>query len=84
MRSSTYEASGRYKVALLGELGVGKTSMFRRLNGNAFVEFDEQRFDFQKEMCVCRFEVEGGEVSVSWKATSVQTNTPSHFALLSL
>ncbi len=28
-----------YKVVLLGELGVGKTSMFRRLKDNSFDEY---------------------------------------------
>ena len=31
----------KYKVILLGELGAGKTSLFRRLKGLDFVEFHE-------------------------------------------
>lgn len=52
-----------YKVVLLGELGVGKTSLFRRLKDNVFDEFSTSTAGI--DSCTKEFKVDGESVTVS-------------------
>ena len=58
-----------YKVVLLGELGVGKTSMFRRLKDNSFDEYQTATTGI--DSCSKTVKVEGQNVMVSkyWPAS---------------
>ena len=53
-----------YKVILLGELGVGKTSLFRRLKDNVFDEFQTATTGI--DSCTKVVKVEGQQVMVSY------------------
>lgn len=52
-----------YKVVLLGELGVGKTSMFRRLKDNSFDEYQTATTGI--DSCSKVVKVDGQTVMVS-------------------
>ena len=52
-----------YKVVLLGELGVGKTSLFRRLKDNTFDEYQTATTGI--DSCTKVVKVDGETVMVS-------------------
>lgn len=52
-----------YKVVLLGELGVGKTSLFRRLKDNTFDEYQTATTGI--DSCTKIVKVDGETVMVS-------------------
>lgn len=51
-----------YKVVLLGELGVGKTSLFRRIKENIFDEFSTTTQGI--DSCTKVFKVDGESITV--------------------
>ena len=53
-----------YKVVLLGELGVGKTSLFRRLKDNTFDEYQTATTGI--DSCTKVVKVDGETVMVRW------------------
>ena len=58
--------SGRgptYKVVLLGELGVGKTSLFKRLKDNTFDEYQTATTGI--DSCTKVMKVDGEQIMVS-------------------
>ena len=58
--------SGRgptYKVVLLGELGVGKTSLFKRLKDNSFDEYQTATTGI--DSCTKVMKVDGEQIMVS-------------------
>lgn len=57
-----------YKVVLLGELGVGKTSLFRRLKDNTFDEYQTATTGI--DSCTKIVKVDGETVMVSNLTTS--------------
>ena len=74
MSSSYFKSSGQaaaaspplkhYNVILLGELGVGKTTLFRRLNGGEFSEYVMEKR--RKDKCTISVTIEDGiEIGVS-------------------
>ena len=52
-----------YKVVLLGELGVGKTSLFRRLKDNTFDEYQTATTGI--DSCTKVIKIDGDNVMVS-------------------
>lgn len=52
-----------YKVVLLGELAVGKTSLFRRLKENIFDEFSTSTAGI--DSCTKVFKINGESITVS-------------------
>ena len=52
-----------YKVVLLGELGVGKTSLFRRLKDNTFDEYQTATTGI--DSCTKVIKIDGENVMVS-------------------
>lgn len=52
-----------YKVVLLGELGVGKTSLFRRLKDNTFDELSTATAGIDSTTKV--FKIDGENITVS-------------------
>lgn len=54
-----------YKVVLLGELGVGKTSLFRRIKENIFDEFSTTTQGI--DSCTKVFKVDGESITVRGK-----------------
>ena len=64
--------SGRgptYKVVLLGELGVGKTSLFKRLKDNTFDEYQTATTGI--DSCTKVMKVDGEQIMVSMVLQSV-------------
>lgn len=69
-----------YKVVLLGELGVGKTSLFRRLKDNTFDEYQTATTGI--DSCTKVIKMQGENVMV--RHVLVQFGkTENHCALLS-
>lgn len=59
----------KYSIILLGDLGVGKSSLFRRLNVNGFVEFDAATIG--KAFCTVKTKtLENVVVSRCWRPVS--------------
>ncbi len=52
-----------YKVVLLGELGVGKTSLFRRIKDNSYDEFSTATPGI--DSCTKTMKVDGSTITVS-------------------
>lgn len=52
-----------YKVVLLGELGVGKTSLFRRIKDNTYDEFSTATPGI--DSCTKSMKVDGDSITVS-------------------
>ncbi len=52
-----------YKVVLLGELGVGKTSLFRRIKDNSFDEFSTATAGI--DSCTKTMKIDGCTITVS-------------------
>ena len=52
-----------YKVVLLGELGVGKTSLFRRIKDNTFDEFSTATPGI--DSCTKTMKMDGSTITVS-------------------
>lgn len=57
-----------YKVVLLGELGVGKTSLFRRIKDNTFDEFSTATPGI--DSCTKSMKVDGDSITVSHSCVS--------------
>lgn len=55
-----------YKVVLLGELGVGKTSLFRRLKDNTFDEYQTATTGIDSCTKVIKLDGETVMVSYGW------------------
>merc|ERR1719273_256279 len=63
----------KFKVALIGDYGVGKSSIFRRLKDNVFVEKsdDDNEYDFHE----LKVEVKDNEVKVMlWDTAGMEEN----------
>ncbi len=73
----------KYNVILLGEVGVGKTSLFRRLNGGDFSEYVQVERP-QKEKCTIQVTIEGDvEIGVSaYESYCILISPLSHSFLL--
>ena len=66
--------AGDYKVVLVGDLEVGKTTLFNRFKEGKFVDSGDERQTRQQAECKKTWTHDGEQFTVSFKVVAKRTN----------